>query len=389
MSGVQTPIKLTGLYMLTDDGSLGAVDDNNVLALDEALSKAFQLHNRRFFEMYAADPDGGLRLAVLYRSAAAKAWGSDTLVLEESVVRDLYPIAGRGGDALTSFQQKNREKSIYRGMELLLDCRKESDPRAPIYCPILYDRGTVLGQYPTLLGRTPSVAESRLPVIEVLNLVGTIPIGRRDVAAVHTLMQTLRDRLIRKDMRHSSLSIAERIAPTPMPDSVGGGYQADRRAERDLSLPTGGGSWAGTIGNVAAVDSSPSHMKRWLTQPQGKADAKLLQSFTVLRDLSADVLNALASQLLIHAAPAGAQLLNRDTTDEWNMYLIEGSVALEPADGTRLFINGGSDKAATAIASLKPRKYTVTTVTSVRFLWIPDSLLSIARASAPVFKPAR
>lgn len=388
MTGVATPIKLTGLYLLTDDGGLGALDDDNALVLDDALSGAFLLHNRRFLETYATEPSAGLRLAVLYRAPQARAWGADTLLLEENVVRDLYPIAGRGGGALTTFQQKNREKSIYRGMELLLDYRKESEPRAPIYCPVLYDRRTLLGQYPMLVGDAPSAAMQQLPVIEVLNLVGTIPIGRRDVAAVHTLIQTLKSRLIRKDMRRSLLSIAERVNPTVVPDAVGGGYAADHRAERDLSLPAGGGPWAGAIAPPSA-SASPAQMARWLKQPLGKPDATLLQSFAQLRDMSAEVLNALAGQLLIHAAPAGVQLLNRDTNDEWNMYLIDGTVSLDPADGARVFIDGGSDKAKTPIASLKPRKYTVATVTPIRFLWIPDSLLAVARASAPAFKPAR
>jgi len=115
----------------------------------------------------------------------------------------------------------------------------------------------------------------------------------------------------------------------------------------------------------------------------------LLQSFAQFRAMSAEVLQVLAAQLLIHAAPAGVQLLNRDTTDEWNMYLIAGKVALDPGDGACVFIEGGSAKAAVPIASLKPRKYTVTTVTPIRFLWIPDSLLAVARASAPAFKSER
>lgn len=387
MTGVITPLNLSGLYMLIDDGNLGVVDASRAVAIDDALSRVFRVHNRRFLEAYAAEPDAGLRVAVLYRAPHAHAWGSDTLRLDDNVVRDLYPIAGRGGGALTVFQQKNREKSIYRGMELLLDYRKESEPRAPIYCPVLYDRRTVLGQYPSLLG--DATLPRQLPVIEVLNLVGTIPIGRRDVAAVHTLMQTLSARLIRKDMRRSPLSIGAStpVAPSPPPDAGAGGYAVDRRADRELTLPTEGGN--PYLGATAPASTSPAHMARWLKQPQGKPNAMLLQSFAQLRDMSAGVLQALAAQLQIHAAPAGVQLLNRDTSDEWNMYLIDGTIALDPGDGARIFIEGGSAKAATPIASLKPRKYTVTTVTPIRFLWIPDGLLATARASAPAFKSER
>jgi len=337
-------------------------------------------------ETYTDDPDAGLRVALLYRASQPRAWGHETLRLEEGVVRDLYPIAGRGGGPLTVFQQKNREKSVYRGMELLLDYRKESEPRAPIYCPVLYDRRSLLGQYPSPSADTKE--PHYLPVIEVLNLVGTIPIGRRDVPAVHTLMQTLSARLIRKDMRRSLLAIDERRVTTPVADGAAG-YAVDRRAERQLTLPTQGGNpYLGTP-PATPTSAGPVQMTRWLKQPQGNPDAMLLQSFAQLRDMSADVLQTLASQLQIHTAPAGVQLLNRETTDEWNMYLIAGRVALDPGDGARVFIEGGSAKAATPIASLKPRKYTVTTVTPIRFLWIPDSLLAVARASAPAFKSDR
>ncbi|MFP5348247.1 MAG: hypothetical protein ACLGHO_00195 [Gammaproteobacteria bacterium] len=386
MTKTALPLKLTGLYLLTDDGELGVFDDGNALTIDAALSKAFLLHNRRLLEAYTGDPDAGLRVAVLYHATQPRAWGHDTLRLEESVVRDLYPVAGRGGAPLTMFQQKNREKSIYRGLELLLDYRKETEPRAPIYCPVLYDRRTLLGQYPSLPADT---AEPRqLPVIEVLNLVGTIPIGRRDVSAVHGLMQTLSARLIRKELRRSRLAIDERTVTTPTADGTGG-YAADRRAERAPTLVADGGNpyWGAPPQTPAAVP--PAQMARWLKQPQGKPDATLLQSFAQFRVMSAEVLQALASQLLIHAAPAGVQLLNRDSTDEWNMYLIAGKVALDPGDGARVFIEGGSTNAAAPIASLKPRKYTVTTVTPIRFLWIPDSLLAVARASAPAFKSDR
>jgi len=386
MTETAMPLKLTGLYMLTDDGELGVIGDGNALTIDAALSQAFVLHNRRLLETYTNDPDAGLRVALLYRASQPRAWGHDTLRLEASVVRDLYPVAGRGGAPLTMFQQKNREKSIYRGLELLLDYRKETEPRAPIYCPVLYDRRTLLGQYPSLPADT---AEPRqLPVIEVLNLVGTIPIGRRDVPAVHSLMQTLSARLIRKELRRSQLAIDERKVTTPTVDGAGG-YAADRRAERAQTLwADGGNPYLGAPPQTPAT-APPAQMARWLAQPHGKPDAMLLQSFAQFRAMSAEVLQVLAAQLLIHAAPAGVQLLNRDTTDEWNMYLIAGKVALDPGDGACVFIEGGSAKAAVPIASLKPRKYTVTTVTPIRFLWIPDSLLAVARASAPAFKSER
>lgn len=369
MADVPTSLKLTGLYFLTADGRLAVVGDDNALAVDDELSRAFERHNHRFLADYSATPSAPLRVAVLYSAVEAKPWGSDTLALEESVVRELYPIGGATGAPLTAFQKKNREKSIYRGLELLLDCRKESEPRAPIYCPVLYDRRTTLAHYPGVLGRELNAGEAQVPVLDVLNLVATIPIGRRDVEAVHVLIHKVRARLIRKEMRRSFFQIDERAAAPANPSGpVDDAYQADRRAEREVAL--------------AASRASVAQMARWLTQPQGKADAVLLQSFTLLRDLPLPVREALAPQCLIYTAPTGAQLLLRETNDEWNMYLLDGTVALEAADGARFLIAGGSDKAAAPIAYLKPRKYTVSAVSPIRFLWIADSQLAQARAAA-------
>lgn len=370
MGDVATSLKLTGLYFLTADGRLALVGDDHTLAVDDELSRAFERHNHRFLADYCAAPNAPLRVAVLYPAAEAKPWGSDTLALEESVVRELYPIGGVVGAPLTAFQKKNRQKSIYRGLELLLDYRKESEPRAPIYCPVLYERRTTLAHYPGLLGRELTEGETRLPALEVLNLVATIPIGRRDVEAVHVLMRKVRAHLIRKEMRRSFFQIAERaIAPTTASHPVDDAYQTDRRAEREVPL-------------TAASRASVTQMARWLAQPQGTADAMLLQSFTLLRDLPLPAREALAPQCPVHTAPAGAQLLLRDTHDEWNMYLLDGTVALEAADGARFFITGGTDKAAAPIAYLKPRKYTVSAVSPIRFLWIADSQLAPARAGA-------
>lgn len=370
MADVATSLKLTGLYFLTADGRLAVVGDDNTLTVDDELSRAFERHNYHFLADYSATPSAPLRVAVLYSTVETKPWGSDTLALEESVVRELYPIGGAAGALLTAFQKKNREKSIYRGVELLLDYRKESEPRAPIYCPVLYDRRTTLAHYPGVLGRELIAGETQEPVLDVLNLVATIPIGRRDVEAVHVLMHKVRARLIRKEMRRSFFQIDERAtAPANISGPVDDDYQTDRRAECEAAL-------------TAASRASVVQMTRWLMQPQGKADAVLLQSFTLLRDLPLPVREALAPQCLIYTAPTGAQLLLRETNDEWNMYLLDGTVALEAADGARFLIAGGSDKAAAPIAYLKPRKYTVSAVSPIRFLWIADSQLAQARAGA-------
>jgi CRP-like cAMP-binding protein len=115
-------------------------------------------------------------------------------------------------------------------------------------------------------------------------------------------------------------------------------------------------------------------VEKWAS-PRQAIQAMRLQAFTQFKNLDPDRLSLLAEKAQIYSAPMGTRLLNRGMSDPWNMYLLEGKVSLEPADGASLYIEGGSEKAANPVSFLKPRKYTVTAVTTVSFLWVHDAVL--------------
>ncbi len=132
----------TGLYVLTANGQLGIYDAQRQLHIDEVLSRAFAAHARAFLQAYVdSKQPGGHRVAILYNAYQPRAWGRLTFSLENSTVRALYPSSGRAATELTAFQQKSREMSAYRGMEMLLDYRRESAAQVPVYCPVLFDPG--------------------------------------------------------------------------------------------------------------------------------------------------------------------------------------------------------------------------------------------------------
>ncbi len=66
-------------------------------------------------------------------------------------------------------------------------------------------------------------------------------------------------------------------------------------------------------------------------------------------------------------------------TDQWNMYLLEGTLMLTAEDGQAATVVGGSPQAAAPIAFLKPRKYKVASLTKVSFLWVHDLVLRTVR----------
>lgn len=372
LTGVLTEVP-AGLYVLAANGQLGVYDAQQQLHVDEQLSRAFADHNNAFLRAHLQDPRApDRRIAILFESPEPNAWGRLTLSLEDTVVRSLYPAGGRNTGALTAFQQKSRSLSVYRGMELLLESRQDRAPEAPIYCPVLYNPHCALSNRTSALGREPLEQERDVPVLDILNLIANIPVARRASPAVLALIRKLREGVIRKNQRRDSLwSIQHEKLKAGAP---AGGAEAyadiarDKRLGRAVTLPT--------------VDERRLHetdqiepVERWLKIPHQPVDTQRLRAFVQFRELDDARLAEVASRSLIYTAPAGTHLLGRGLHDAWNLYLLEGSLMLMPADGATLRVDGGSDKAVYPVAFLKPRKYTVETLTPVSFLWVHDLLL--------------
>ncbi len=105
-------------------------------------------------------------------------------------------------------------------------------------------------------------------------------------------------------------------------------------------------------------------------------DPQILQSLIPVRDLGEDTLVMLARKTPVERAPAGFCLINRGATDNSTYYLLEGRVELVAADGAKEVLEGGSEKARSPISQLRPRKYTVTTLSPIQFLRFDDTVLA-------------
>jgi hypothetical protein len=355
-----------GFYMLTENGELGSYDAQRQLHIDAPLSRAFAEHNRAFLRSYL---DGALvgdhRIAVLFNAREPRVWGRLILSLEDSLVRDLYPASGHAASELTAFQQKSREQSVYRGIELLLDYRHDGAADVPVYCPVLFNPHTTLSQRVSALAHEPGEPERDFPVIDVLNLAATVPAARRAAPAILALVEKLRQGVIRKEQRRNSLLTLGHASP-----------EADAPvASRAAAIPAD----ERRLHETEPVET----IERWLKIPHQAVSTERLRDLAQFRGLDATRLIGLATHSLIYTAPSGTRLLERGLRDNWNLYLLEGSLMLTPEDGVALRVDGGTDKAARAIASLKPRKYTVDTLTPVSFLWIHDLLLAAVLNGAP------
>lgn len=360
-----------GFYVLTASGDLGVYDAQRNLHIDAALSQAFREHNRAFLRSYLSGSQSDeFRVAILFETLQAHAWGRLTLNLEDVVVRDLYSTGGRAA-ALTVFQQKNREKSAYRGMELLLESRRETAPEIPVYCPVLFDAHATLSKRVSALGREPDEPERNISVLDVLNLIANIPSARRATPEILALVDKLRQGIVRKEQRRDitwEIQHAKQTNSLPPNADAYAQIARDKRTQRALTLPN--------------VDERRLHenehvepVERWLKIPHQPVGEERLRSFAQFRGLDDVRVAELSARSLLYTAPGGTRLLERGLQDSWNLYLLEGTLMLTPADGATLKVVGGSDKAAYPIALLKPRKYQVDTLTPVSFLWVHDLLL--------------
>jgi len=383
MSTIETFPGLIGFYVLTPEGQLGFYDQDKKFIVDTKLMKAFADYNMRYLMSYLQNPhQGNFRLAVIHRCQEKRPWGSDTLLLEKHIVRRLYPVAGMTAEVdLTSFQKKNREKSIYRGMELFLEYKDSASPDMPVYCPVLYDRNTTLDNYSASLERPVTSMDRETPVVEVVNLLAGIPAGRRFAPEIAILKDKIYQGIVKKAMRRSAeftlIEDIRRNAQAARTERVDTGdlYDAvDKRAARKVTLDAATGK-TGVTDSTGLVQSIISSL---VGHPE-PADAVTMKAFANFRELDHQTLETLAARCLIYKVPPGTKLVERGTNDTWNLYLVEGTVELEAADGVTKCIDGGTDKATNPISFLKPRMYTVTTVTRAAFLWIDDRLIEQIR----------
>ena len=226
MNVISTLPDPSGLYVLSPESSIGLCTGNKKFSLDAGLTAALSGHVAGLLKSYLTNSNGSsARVAIIYNSVEKKLWGHATFFMEESVVRDVYPVTGglvkAASSVLTNFQKRNREKSIYRGIETLLAHKARSN--LAIYCPVLFDRGTTLDYYLPMLGRDEQEGDRKTPVLEVLNLVANVPMLARNSPAILELREKLHAVLINRYMRKDSgLALVENAAlATPRVPAAG------------------------------------------------------------------------------------------------------------------------------------------------------------------------
>jgi HD-like signal output (HDOD) protein len=360
---------VTGCCVVVADGTISFVDDAGDVRTDEELTEALKDHARAFLDAYVNNPHGGAqRIGLVYR-ASGQSWTAPTLRFEPDVVRALFPIAGAATAQLTNFQRRNRFRSLYQGFEILLAFRRQSMPGVPLYCPALVDRNTTLADYPEspLPDVTPPGAHT--PVFEVLNLLEGMPHRERRSDAVQRLFTKISQNVVRPDMRRPpDLALVEDVGPVPSAaqEDIDDPF-AEVRHRHDVPVD---------ISYVAGPAPDPARpVEPGALDGVRNVTPALLRRFTTFKELDAPTLEMLSARVPIHDAHAGTCLVKAGTVDEWNYYLLAGTLELKALDNASTLLRAGTEPAHAPVVRLLPRHFTVTARTPVRYLRVHQSLL--------------
>jgi len=106
------------------------------------------------------------------------------------------------------------------------------------------------------------------------------------------------------------------------------------------------------------------------------ADVDILSGLIPFNGCNEDELIVLADHAWVIDVRKGHVLAERDSTDEWDYYLLKGVLHLVSADGKVLEIRAGTEAARHPVAHLQPRKYTIRAQTPVQFLRVQKALLA-------------
>jgi hypothetical protein len=380
---------LRGCFLLTTSGAIGRYRDDGSFHTDTDLGQALARPIAGFLEHYQGCRDTrDYRIAIVHSDNSDKPWQSLTLAFEDPVLRRLFPAPDTEDGQLTRFQQHNREKSLYRGMELLLDYRDSALPGAPWYCPVLVYRGTHLNQYLPWPERATRASDHDTPVVEVINLLAMAPPAEHAGVMVESYLTRLRQAVVRPEKRSApNLYIMDEARPAnggarPQPTEPVDPYAVDERVVEELVNRYGATRFR-DWDYVYWLDKHCGGTARFRLSQQLRAlsafpyaEPEALRFFERLAALDPAARRIVAATSPVFSMAPGSTLLDRGSQDAWNLYLLGGELQLVTADGGRSLVRAGSDAARQPVAAIKPRQVAVIARTPVQFLWLYEPMLA-------------
>lgn len=106
-----------------------------------------------------------------------------------------------------------------------------------------------------------------------------------------------------------------------------------------------------------------------------QATPELLEQFIPFSECSTEERIVLADHSRVETVKRGHVLARAGETDDWDYYLLEGTLKLTAEDGKESFVMGGSRTARSPVAHLRPRRYSLSSMTPVSYLKVEAAML--------------
>ncbi|MBL4584416.1 MAG: HDOD domain-containing protein [Pseudomonadales bacterium] len=105
-----------------------------------------------------------------------------------------------------------------------------------------------------------------------------------------------------------------------------------------------------------------------------------LRRFKPFAELEAGQLSLLCKSLEVHTSKPRNKIVELGSNDSLELFLLDGKLGLEARDGKKSVILSSSESATVAIAKMRPRMYSIITLSEVKYLLIEPALLKAGPA---------
>lgn len=339
---------LAGLYLLTRDAALARFDAAGDLTVDEALSEALSFRLQAVLDQYRSGAVDGLNLGLIADTGFEPQWSSGTLIFDDRVLGELFDTGRRADAPWATYQRRNKSKTVYQGMELLLSKNRRSEPVMPGFCPVLFvpevDRETLRERYGV------DFALDR-GLLEVLDLSAPFAASSQAPPELASMVEDMR----RAQREEAPSAVPEGPANPPGAQALSG-VAADPISRYCVGAATDP-PWDSCFNEGDAVTG-------WL-----------LESFCPFHELTDTQRDIIAGYETIRKVKRGTRLIDQGSRDDICIYLVEGSLALTGLDNATMVVKAGTRRSRLPISVLTPHVYDVLAATDASIIVFSQRLV--------------
>jgi len=337
---------LAGLYLLTNEGTLARFDSTGAVVLEPDLSAKLAFRLRAVLNQYRSGAVEDLTIGLVVDPGLDLRWGTGTMVFGDRLLNELFDAGRVAGMPLTLYERSNKTKTIVQGMELVLNKRKLHRSSAQYFCPVLF------------IPEVDNMILCERYGVDFVNDQGLYEV--LDLAAPFASNKQLPDELL--DMvRHMHRTQAEIAAASR------------RRLYQEDPMDEHGFESASPMLSMLPGDVDPGTDTCF---KEGDAvTGWLLEWFSPFNELTDTQRDIVAGYEAIRKVKAGTRLVEQGSNEDACIYLVEGTLDLEGADGRSMRITGGTRRSRLPISVLTPHAYTITAVTDASFIVFSQKLI--------------